>query len=295
LKAFYYIKFWFNYLTKSFDNELITSLGEIYGNDIDYYCKINKRFTIKNGIAIGDVNLSKNSGYSYDFYRIIFPFGKDLRFNFEVGDVTHVPLEPTFVKSRPISGENQNSVLLPLDSFRHFKFVHDKTPFESKLDGVVWRGAAHQKHRMEFLRKCSHWDFANIGNTAPGKDRMVEFEKPKLSIREQVKYKFIVSIEGNDVATNLKWIMSSNSVCMMPKPKFETWYKEGALVAGKHYIEIADDYSDLEQKYLKYLKQPCKCKEIILNANAYSSNFKSKTEMLINARKTVLKYMHYSK
>jgi hypothetical protein len=137
--------------------------------------------------------------------------------------------------------------------------------------------------------------FANIGNTAPGKDRMVEFEKPKLSIREQVKYKFIVSIEDNDVATNLKWIMSSNSVCMMPKPKFETWYKEGTLVAGKHYIEIADDYSDLEQQYLKYLKQPSKCENIIKNANAYSSNFKSKTEMLSNARKTVLKYMHYSK
>lgn len=295
MKAFYYIKFWFNYLTKSFDNELVTSPGEISSNDINYYCKINKRFKINKGITINDVNLSKNSGYTYDLYRIIFPFGKDLRFNFEVGDVTHVPLEPTFVKSRPISGENQNSVLLPLDSFRHFKFVYDKTPFDSKLDGVVWRGAAYQKHRMEFLRKCTHFPFANIGNTALDKNRPIEFEKPRLSIKEQVKHKFIVSIEGNDVATNLKWIMSSNSVCMMPKPKFETWYKEGTLVAGKHYIEIADDYSDLEQQYLKYLNQPCKCENIILNANAYSSNFKSKKEILSNARQTVLKYMYYNK
>ena len=40
------------------------------------------------------------------------------------------------------------------------------------------------------------------------------------------KHKFILCIEGNDVASNLKWVMSSNSVAVMPKPKFESWFME---------------------------------------------------------------------
>ena len=37
----------------------------------------------------------------------------------------------------------------------------------------------------------------------------------------------------------------------MPKPKYETWFMEGKLKDGSHYIEVKDDYSDLEEK-IKY-------------------------------------------
>ena len=40
----------------------------------------------------------------------------------------------------------------------------------------------------------------------------------KVSIDYHLKHKFILCIEGNDVASNLKWVMSSNSVAVMPKP-----------------------------------------------------------------------------
>ena len=40
--------------------------------------------------------------------------------------------------------------------------------------------------------------------------------------------------------------MSSNSVAVMPRPKYESWFMEGRLQPGVHYIEIKDDYSDLE-------------------------------------------------
>jgi hypothetical protein len=95
-----------------------------------------------------------------------------------------------------------------------------------------------------------------------------------MTVREQLNYKFIISIEGKDVATNLKWIMSSNSVCMMPKPRYETWFMEGKLKAGVHYIEIADDYSDLTQKMEYYLEHEEKVLEIIANANSWVEQFK---------------------
>ena len=52
-------------------------------------------------------------------------------------------------------------------------------------------------------------------------------------------------VEGVDVATNLKWVMSSNSIAVMPKPKIESWFMENMLIPEKHYIEIKEDYSDV--------------------------------------------------
>ena len=76
---------------------------------------------------------------------------------------------------------------------------------------------------------------------------------------EQLQNKFILCIEGNDVASNLKWAMSSNSlVFMTKKPKFETWFMEGTLIPGHHYVEIKDDYSDMIEKMDYYLSHRVK-------------------------------------
>ena len=77
-----------------------------------------------------------------------------------------------------------------------------------------------------------------------------------MSITEQCRYKYIMSIEGNDVATNLKWIFRSNSVCFMRKPRFETWFMEGRLQPNVHYIELKDDFSDVAEKNCFLRREP---------------------------------------
>jgi hypothetical protein len=287
----FYAKFWLKYLTKSFDGRIPDDrfLDE-QKYDVDYYCKIDQPISLDKAFKLRDINILKNSGYTYELYNILYPFRKELRFNFIPGDVTTIPDFPTFVKSRPIEGRNDNSVLLPLDAQRHFRFVNDRNNFADKLDGVVWRGAAYQKHRLKFLESCCSLSFVNAGNTAVSKNKNSPFAKPKMSIKEQLNFKFIVSLEGNDVATNLKWIMSSNSVCIMPKPKFETWFKEGTLVPSIHYIEIKDDYSDLEDVYQKYSHRIEDCEEIIRNANKFTDRFRNKLNNLMLARMVASKY-----
>ena len=292
----YYTNFWSKYLTKSFDVEIPNeNYFKKYKTDIDYYCKINNPFKLLDSIKLKDVNVLKNSGYSYDLYNILYPFKENLKFKFIAGDVTTVPSYPAFVKSRPIQGDNQNSVLLPLDSNRHFRFVKDKIGFSYKKDGIVWRGAAYQKHRLRFLETCSKMPFIDSGNTAISKGEEIPFAKPRLSIKDQLNYKFILSLEGNDVATNLKWIMSSNSVCIMPRPKFETWFKEGTLKPNHHYIEIKDDFSDLEEVFNYFLKRPNECSAIVGNANKYTEKFKDKLTNLILSRMVVSKYYKYAR
>ena len=287
----YYAKFWLRYLTKSFDGQIPDKkFLEVQKSNIDYYCKIDQPKSLQKGIKLQDINLLKNSGYTYDLYNILYPFREELRFNFIPGDVTTIPDYPTFVKSRPIAGKNDNSVLLPLDSQRHFRFVNDRIRYADKLDGVVWRGAAYQEHRQRFLESCNGLSFINAGNTAVPKKGNVPFAKPKMSINEQLKYKFVLSLEGNDVATNLKWIMSSNSVCIMPRPKYETWYKEGTLLPNYHYIEIRDDFSDIEDVFARYVNDKPACKKIINNAQDFVSNYFSSRNMLNIARSVTLKY-----
>ena len=287
----YYTKFWLRYLTKTFDDQMPDDqyLGE-HKSEIDYYCKIDQSVCLNRGIKLRDINLLKNSGYTYDLYNILFPFREKIRFKFIAGDVTFVPDCPTFVKSRPIQGDNVNSVLLPLDSQRHFRFVNDSVSFADKLDGIVWRGAAYQEHRLRFLESCSGLKFINAGNTAIRKNAEVPFACPKLSVNDQLNYKFVLSLEGNDVATNLKWIMSSNSVCIMPRPKYETWFKEGTLIPNYHYIEIKEDYSDIEDVFAKYVNDKPACEFIISKANDYVSNYMSTRSMLKLARSVSLKY-----
>lgn len=290
----YYTKFWLKYLTKTFDDQIPDEkYFEVHKPEIDYYCKIDQPISLQKGIKVRDINLLKNSGYTYDLYAILYPFREELSFNFIPGDVTTVPEYPAFVKSRPIEGQNDNSVLLPLDSQRHFRFVKDEISYAKKTEGIVWRGAAYQEHRLNFLKTCSQMNFINAGNTAVSKEGTIPFAKPKMSINQQLKYKFILSLEGNDVATNLKWIMSSNSVCIMPRPKFETWYMEGTLIPNYHYIEIKDDFSDLEEVFYYFLKRPIECSTIVRNANKYTERFKDNSSNLILSRMVVSKYHKY--
>ena len=94
-----------------------------------------------------------------------------------------------------------------------------------------------------------------------------------MRINEQLQYKFILSIEGNDVASNLKWVMSSNSLSFMTKPKYETWFMEGTLIPNHHYVLLKDDYSDLEEKVAYYSEHMDEALEIIANAQAHVAQF----------------------
>ena len=61
-------------------------------------------------------------------------------------------------------------------------------------------------------------------------------------------YRYLISVEGNDVATGLKWMLYSNSVVFMPPPTLETKFREGSLVPWLHYIPLAEDFTDLIKK-----------------------------------------------
>lgn len=217
----------------------------------------------------------KFSAYFFDLYESIRCFNPKFRFHYIFGDIDYEAKLPTFVKSRPIVQGCTNSVVCRLNKVRHFRFLHDTNRFQEKKDQLVFRNIVRkQPQRTKFIESFIGHPMCDVGqvNNDSYTTRQ-EFVKPYLSIEEQLKYKFIACIEGHDVATNLKWVMSSNSLAVMPRPKIESWFMEGRLIGGYHYVEIKEDYSDLIEKLNYYISHPGEAEAIIKHAHEYVNQF----------------------
>jgi hypothetical protein len=253
---------------------------------VNYYNKLQEKTILaETNPTIGNLQLKGNkSVYFFDSFKYIRWFDPNLKWNYIFGDITFIPSIPSIVKSRPINGDNANSVILNLNKVRHFNFINDSIPFTKKKKLVIFRGEVEGKaNRMKFMEMFHHYPKFDFGCVDICDDVPIEWYKNKLSIREHLDYKFIMALEGNDVASNLKWVMSSNSIAVMPRPKYETWFMEGTLVPNHHYIEIKSDFSDLEEKLDYYEKNPHRAEEIIKNAHKFVEQFfNQKQEQLIS-------------
>ena len=266
------------------------NLAEI-NERIDYYNKLSQPFDVSSGSQVSNIEREK-SRYYLDLDEYSRGFGPHRKLNFLFGDIVFVPDEPTIVKSRPINLDNENSIILKLNKFRHFNWSPDAVPYRQKKPFAVWRGSPHTEQRKHFVRTFYNHPSFDIGHSC----RLVDDLPPKdkLSHRDQKEYKFFVSIEGNDVATNLKWAMASNMLVMSPLPRYETWFMEGRLQPAKHFVLLRDDLSDLEDKVDYYATHTKEAEEIIRNAHAWIDLFTDPLKESIIATRVLEKYFQMS-
>jgi hypothetical protein len=241
---------------------------------VNFYNKLPSSTICEDGILARDIPLEATY-YYYDLKEFLNYFRRDIRLHYKFGDLNHLLERPSFCKARPIRSDNFNSILCKLDKFRHFRWAIDLLRFDEKRKACVWRGGLHNKTRRLLVEQYSHNQRHNIGyvTSSPQVDDL----KPKewLSIGEQFAYRYIISIEGNDVATNLKSVLATQSVCFMPKPKIESWFMESRLQPGVHYVEIRDDFSDLNEKADYYDRHEQEALSIVKAANSHVEQFKN--------------------
>lgn len=265
--------------------------AQITAEDIDYikarvsyYNKLSESISIvddEHCLTLATLQKPKQSKiYYYEIKKYLKYFDDNLPFLFQPGDNTESHKLPHIVKSRPINDGN-NEVLLKLNAVRHFNFIEDDIPFPSKKNILFGRLAVYQDIRKRFYSAYFNHPLCDLGDVAVGTTS--DWLKPKVDIADHLDYKYILALEGNDVATNLKWIMSSNSIAVMPKPRYETWFMEGRLIPNVHYICIKDDFSDLEDQLNYYNQHPEKAAQIISAAHQWVAQFKDlKREHIIN-------------
>lgn len=258
---------------------------------VDYYCKFTKSILLPDDAkTLEDFTLDKrtsyvndyiNSTYFFDAYEFVRFFHKHFKWAYNPGDVNYLFPVPEITKSRPIAPDdsNRNNILLNLDKIRHFTWVEDPVRWEEKQSRILFRGDTTNKpHRQKFIDMWKNHPMCDIASGGG------------MPIYDHLSYRYIMSLEGNDVASNLKWVMSSNSVAAMPRPKFETWYMEGKLIPNYHYIEIADDYHDLIDRIQYYEQHPEEVKEIIEHAHKWTRQFRNEQRERLISMKVLQKY-----
>lgn len=237
LKFVYYVRCGLRHFVPSFwlrrhKAELLETLDartdkEQILDRVNYYNKQTGIRELSGLTHVSDVTNS-NGTYNCDAFEFTRYFSPDLLLDKHFGDWTTICETPSIVKTRPLSGDTSNNVILNLDKVRHFVFLKDKRTFASKWDKV-------------------------------------------------------------------KWVMSSNSVAVMPRPKYESWFMEGRLQPGVHYIEIKDDYSDLEDKIQYYSTHVEEAEAIIRNAHAFVEQFRDKEREELISILVLEKYFRHTK
>ena len=265
---------------------------------VNYYNRLSQPINIPvDSPTIGEQSYFKKkcpSVYVFDTFELNRYFPSNLKWLFAPGDIVTTFNLPTIAKSRPIKEclDNPNTILVNLDKVRHFMFFKDPIPFEKKSSQVIFRGAVHGKPtRMLFIEKYFGHPQFNIFDTSTNSIYPEEMRlHTETSIYDHLKFKYILSLEGNDVASNLKWIMNSNSIAVSPPLNYETWFMEGRLKPGKHFIEVKPDFSNILEQIAYYESHPEEAREIIENAHQHCRQFFDKKRERLIALMVMRKY-----
>ena len=258
---------------------------EYIASRVNHYCQFdNHRDLGPAAETIGDLHRTPHgSTYYYDSRETLQWFDPSLRWNHLFGDVRDIPPYPTVVKTRSLGCDNSNSVVLKLDKCRHYVFLKDKKEFSQKSDRAIFRGYIGQRPNRVLFCNTFAGNPRIDGATTLSNGSIFAGEKmapssgnaaPRISLYQHLDYRYIMALEGNDVASNLRWIMSSNSLAVMPRPTCESWFMESRLEPGVHYVEVKDDYSDLESQMDYYSSHPREAEEMARNANRYVDQFR---------------------
>lgn len=286
-------------------NQTILKLefSERYLTDNNIYYNLNK--------LIWDKELALKV-YLYPLQKLINSLGfKNKIICVKSGDIYYSnPSEYALSKTRAISNNNTYSILKCFAYERHWKKTSliDKILFKNKKNQAVWRGATNgfvemdddgyviknrRSNRFLIVEKYLNSNSVDVGLSKINRDTLLfryqSAMKETMTIQQIRQYKYIISLEGNDKDSGLNWKLKSNSVVLMCKPIVNSWLMEEKLQPSVHYVQIADDLSDLEEKIDWCNNHSNICHDIIYNANQYMTQFDDfytenliESEVLIN-------------
>lgn len=295
------------YMGKLYDEKIYVKYDDIKHHHIDNYIKDNDLFYVNKILFVNYCDL-KNLSRAIESHELCYFLENIDKYSGYImctfGDY-HNDIFNSFIISK-YRANGDNSIIMKLDSKRHWNIKHlqyinnKDINFKKKKNIVFWRGSpnglhTHNLERYKLVQKYYEAKNFNIGfyytdnfinkyfdltnndqNIIFGKymaDNIEKYKKNFVDIKKQLKYKYLISVEGNDVATDLKWKLYSNSVVFMKKPTIVSWLMEDKLEPYVHYIPLNDDFSDLQEKYEWAINHEEECFVITKNAQCYIEQF----------------------
>ena len=167
-------------------------------------------------------------------------------------------------------------------------------PWKDKIETAVWRGNSTgcsvdltnprlliTKINQEWKSNSKYRDYLDagvVGEVYKAKKHInskelkrINLDKlgikvvERMTMQEQMKYKYILDIEGNASAYRIGYILSFKSVLLKVESDYTMWIDE-YLKPNVHYIPISKDFSNLATTIEWCRKHDKECKKIADNA-----------------------------
>jgi hypothetical protein len=168
------------------------------------------------------------------------------------------------------------------------------TPWAKKIEQAVFRGTstgsgvtADTNQRLKALEIATkHKGLLDVGitkwNLRPRKlegspylqtiERENYSKANRLTLQEQSRYKYILTLEGHVAAYRLSYELSSGSVVLLAESQWQMWYYP-FLKAYEHYVPVKEDLSDLLYQIEWCKANDAKCEQIAKNARAFYDKY----------------------
>jgi glycosyl transferase family 90 len=165
-------------------------------------------------------------------------------------------------------------------------------PWDGKINKAFWRGAStgpwpsqhpYRACRLDLItassEKCDA-KFTKVCQTESATPEEIETARrnvaPLVDIKDMLKYKYLIVVEGNDLASNLPWALSSNSVVLMPRITREGIVANNRFLEPfQHYIPLKNNFKDLNQKIEWCEANQDACRNITKTANRYMNKIRA--------------------
>ena len=282
---------------QNYENRINYYLGEVFKRNPPLNMKEDPNSKTFTKLSSNKKNTGLWKNYAGSLLHLLQKTNKKSQsFKLLMGDTDSPKPLGTLVKAR--DNKDKGSVILRcLDFNRHWENYYNRPgdiPFDRKISAVIWRGTTTGTeagaNRFNLVKKWFNKHpkinvgFSFICQSREAYNKYVKGTKP---ISDLLKYKYVLSVEGNDKDTGINWKLNSNSVVFMAKPSVSSWLMESTLKPNVHYILLKNDFSDLLDKVRWCDSHPHKCKEIIKNANIFMNQFKNHA-IEENIEKTVI-------
>jgi hypothetical protein len=144
--------------------------------------------------------------------------------------------------------------------------------WENKINICIWRGDIKNGYSYNFFntqKNNVHPREYFIKLYKKSLFNKVDFKNELTSIPEQIKYKYILDIDGfASTWSATVWKLYSGSVLLKQKSVWSQWYYDD-FQEYVHYVPIANDFSDLNQQIDWCINNDDKCKIIVENAKKF--------------------------
>jgi glycosyl transferase family 25 len=162
--------------------------------------------------------------------------------------------------------------------YHPFRSFHCGISWTEKIPKIIYAGQARDspynfidvsmqsmgiapRHYLKTVLAPQFSDFLVIGQGAESTDAW-------LDRRDMIHYQYILDVDGAASTWDATaWKLNSGSVIIKPKSVWKQWFYHEYL-PGIHYVEIANDFSDLSEKYAWCRAHPDECQRMVQNCLA---------------------------